>query len=188
MIEIYDNFLDDISFKKIEKEIMSSPFLWAWCNNTVTPKEYQNKYDGGGGVGLEEDHLDNYQMYHMIYNNCEPTSPTYKSLDPLLKKLEAVSILKIKANLNPRTSKIIEHGFHTDMEYKCYTGIFYLNTCDGYTVFENGKKVESVANRYIEFDSHLMHSGTSTTDSKRRVVINFNYITKDILDENASNN
>ena len=171
MIEIYDNFLDDISFKKIEKEIMSSPFLWAWCENTVTSKE---------------DHLDNYQMYHMIYNNCEPTSPIYKTLDPLLKKLEVVSILRIKANLNPRTSKIIEHGFHTDMQCKCYTGIFYLNTCDGYTVFKNGEKVESVANRYIEFDSNLMHSGTSTTDSKRRVVINFNYITKDILNKNGS--
>ena len=62
----------------------------------------------------------------------------------------------------------------------------HLNTCDGYTVFKNGEKVESVANRYIEFDSNLMHSGTSTTDSKRRVVINFNYITKDILNKNGS--
>ena len=174
MIEVYDNFLDDISFKMIEKEIMHDPFLWSWCENTVSV---------GEGSILEKDHLDNHQMYHMIYNGHEPTSPFYKTLYPLLKKLEAVSILRIKANLNTRTSKIVEHGFHADMPFKCYTGIFYLNTCDGYTVFKNGEKVKSVANRYIEFDSHLLHSGTSTTDSKRRVVINFNYITKDILED-----
>ena len=159
MVRIFDNFLDDVSFRKIYKEIMNDIFLWAWCDKIV-----------------EKDHIDNFQLYHQFYNNYEPQSPAYRTLDPLLKKLKAVSIIKIKANLNPRTSKIIEHGFHIDTEYKCSTGIFYLNTCDGYTVFENGKKVESVANRYIEFDSNLKHSGTSTTNSKRRVVINFNYI------------
>ena len=49
-----------------------------------------------------------------------------------------------------------------------------MNTNDGYTEFENGHRVESVANRVVIFDSNIKHTGVSCTDEKRRVVINFN--------------
>ena len=38
-----------------------------------------------------------------------------------------------------------------------------------------GTKVESIANRMITFPSNMKHTGTSCTDEKIRVVINFNY-------------
>ena len=53
--------------------------------------------------------------------------------------------------------------------------IYYLNTCDGYTYFKGGTKVESIANRIIIFPSEVWHGGTSVTNADRRVVINFNY-------------
>ena len=55
------------------------------------------------------------------------------------------------------------------------TSIFYVNTNNGYTKFEDGTKVESVANRMITFPSNMKHTGTSCTDEKKRIVINFNY-------------
>ena len=55
------------------------------------------------------------------------------------------------------------------------TSIFYINTNNGYTKFENGEKVESVANRMVTFSTNLKHTGTSCTDERTRVVINFNY-------------
>ena len=55
------------------------------------------------------------------------------------------------------------------------TAIFYLNSNNGYTEFEDGTKVESVANRFVSFPSTLKHRGTSCTDENVRVVINFNY-------------
>ena len=51
----------------------------------------------------------------------------------------------------------------------------YLDNSNGYTKFKNGKKIKSEENKYVEFDSSLKHTGTSCTDKKRRVVINFNY-------------
>ena len=77
--------------------------------------------------------------------------------------------------MNPRTSKIVEHGFHTDVQYKCKTGILYLNSNDGYTSFEDGTKVESVENRFVTFDSNIKHSGTTCTNQKVRLVLNINY-------------
>ena len=55
------------------------------------------------------------------------------------------------------------------------TAIFYANTNNGYTKFENGLIVESVANRMVFFSADMKHTGTSCTDEKTRVVINFNY-------------
>ena len=55
------------------------------------------------------------------------------------------------------------------------TSIFYVNTNNGYTKFEDGTKVESVANRMVTFPANMKHTGTSCTDEKIRVVINFNY-------------
>ena len=50
-----------------------------------------------------------------------------------------------------------------------------MNTNNGYTKFEDGTKIESVANRMVSFPTNTQHKGTSCTDQKTRVVINFNY-------------
>ena len=54
--------------------------------------------------------------------------------------------------------------------------ILYINTNDGYTVFEDGTKVESVANRALFFNGKFKHAGTTCTDQPIRVVLNFNYL------------
>jgi hypothetical protein len=65
------------------------------------------------------------------------------------------------------------------MEIPCTTAIYYANTCDGYTEFEDGTIVESVQNRFVAFPSRMKHTGTTCTNAKSRVVINFNYISAD---------
>ena len=42
-------------------------------------------------------------------------------------------------------------------------------------MFKNGKVIDSVENRFIMFNSQLEHTGTTCTNQKRRIVINFNY-------------
>ena len=55
------------------------------------------------------------------------------------------------------------------------TGIFYVNTNNGKTIFKNGKEVESIKNRMVIFPSNIEHAGTSNTDTENRIVINFNW-------------
>ena len=58
--------------------------------------------------------------------------------------------------------------------------VIYVNTNNGYTEFKDGeevRKVESVANRMVFFDAELSHRGVSSTDSRYRCVINFNWFT-----------
>ena len=56
------------------------------------------------------------------------------------------------------------------------TGILYVNTCNGYTEFKNGEKVDSVANRFVTFPGDMYHGGSSTTNDIKRVVVNINWI------------
>ena len=63
--------------------------------------------------------------------------------------------------------------FHVDVNEDCKTAeIFYMNSNNGYTLFENGDTIESVKNRVVIFPSQYMHTGVNTTDSKYRMVIN----------------
>ena len=88
------------------------------------------------------------------------------------KELRIISLIRIKANLLPRRDRIIKHGFHVDMEFPCTTAIYYANTCDGYTEFEDGTIVESVQNRFVTFPSSMKHTGTTCTDNKSQNLLN----------------
>ena len=76
-------------------------------------------------------------------------------------------------------------GYHTDDMDKKFefaygvteTAIFYVNTNNGYTIFKDSQeKVDCIENRLVTFPTDTDHCGVSCTDSKQRVVINFNYI------------
>ena len=81
---------------------------------------------------------------------------------------------RIKANSNPQTSSHFKGGYHIDYS-NITTSILYINTNNGWTQFKNGDKVNCIENRMVIFDSNLEHEGVSSTDQKRKVVINFNY-------------
>ena len=68
-----------------------------------------------------------------------------------------------------------EHGMHQDRPFDHKGMLIYMNTCDGYTRFESGEKIDSVANRIVFFNPFIKHTSTNTTNASRRVTINFNY-------------
>ena len=99
-------------------------------------------------------------------------------------KLEALAVHRIKANLELYTGDTaFKSDYHVDWKNphtkkgckNMTVGIYYVNGNNGYTEFEDGTKVESVENRFVSFAGDLIHRGVSQTDTKERVVINFNY-------------
>ena len=86
------------------------------------------------------------------------------------------SIERTRANHYPRTEKLMEHGLHRDQEYHTKTMLLFLNTCDGYTYFkEPDRRVYSVENTAVLFDSFFMHRSTTTTNANRRLTLQVNY-------------
>lgn len=170
-IEIIDNFLAEEEFDKIYDTIVSSDINW--IRQPVLPDEI-----------YAEDPKYNLQFVHPIYGMHQVQSELFFDLIQILKpKLKIRQFYKIKANCVLCNSKILTHGFHNDMNFSysnenldgVKTAILYLNTNNGFTVFEDGRKINSVENRMIVFPASMKHSGTTCTDTKERLVINFNY-------------
>ena len=99
----------------------------------------------------------------------------FNIIKPLLDKLKVNEIYRVKANLQLRTESIEKTGWQDDGFGNCTTSIYYINSNDGMTEFEDGSLVDSVANRMISFNGKTKHRGSTHTNTKTRVLINFNY-------------
>ena len=163
-VKIIDGFLSRSDHYLIQSTMLGENFNWSY----VPYVAYAN---------LEIDsELDNFYFVHEFYNDHRPKSDHFDIVNPILKKLSASAVIRIKANLHARTNTLVSFPYHTDAKGTgCYTAIYYVNTNDGYTEFENGRKIESVENRLLIFDENLSHRGTSCTDQKIRCLINFNF-------------
>ena len=169
---IVDNFLSKEDFKKIV-DIVSGPDI-----------NWHYSYSVADGSKEEDD------MYfiHMLYmglaempkDGVMPPPPKnsdyYHFFEPLFAKLPDFKLLmRAKVNLYGRTPEIVHHPDHVDMKQEHMGALFSLNTCNGGTVIGD-EKFDSVANRILFFDPTQPHHSTSTTDVKRRVNININYL------------
>jgi hypothetical protein len=172
-MEIVDNFLPQDEFDVIEKVIMGKNF--AWYHQDEVAYEYEAKEDS------------TFYSSHLIYVDDKPVHPSSLELVwPILKRLgswnnnyKLRTLVRIKINSYPNQNKFIEHNWHEDFEpgnlpYKAC--LLSLNTCDGYTKFKDGTKIESVANKAILFDPCISHHSTNTTNQTRRINININYL------------
>jgi hypothetical protein len=174
MRKVIDNFLplDDLECLQSTLLGFNNGFPWQ-LSVVVTPDAI-----------LECDELNNWQLCHYFYNKGTSLSknPTVTLITPLIERLQPETLIRVKANLNPRTDKINIHAYHTDIPNEqvtdlCKTAVFYVNTNDGYTIFEDdGEKVPSLANRLVMFDATQSHSGTTCTNEQFRCVININWI------------
>ena len=170
--QIIDNALDYKQFANLKNFIYSSTFSW-YFQSTVA-------YSVGS---LEEPLTELQEIYndmhtHTIYAEdfVNTTNEVWEHIQPIKEMLKIKSLMRIKVNSYPRTSKIIHHQKHVDFPFKHKGALFYVNDCDGLTVLEDGTEIKSVANRLLLFDSSKPHHSTTTTNVSRRININFNYL------------
>ena len=178
-MKIVDNFLDQKKFDELQDLMMGRNFMW--FHNDVVDARFKND---GEITGNPSDYVNplNFFLFHYLYFQDSPLSQHFNNLFPILDIINPMTLYLVKANLIARTPNINVDGFHFDMngasEEKLKhwtTSIFYVNTNNGYTEFEDGTKVESVANRFVSFPANSKHRGTSCSDENKRVIINFNY-------------
>ena len=163
-IKVQDNFLSSSDFKELYELWMSGDF--PWFTSTIV---FEN-------ILCSE--IDNWQLSHIFTSRqmMMSQSPFINALSGIIEHLDGDDMVRIKANLNPRTESIVKHGFHIDQRKdNVKASIFYVNSNDGYTEFEDGTRIESVENRLVTFPANMLHTGTTCTNKPFRIVINFNY-------------
>ena len=156
--KIINNFLPKENFQKLKNLLLSKDISWYYHENMTN-------YDEGF-------------FNHCFYNDSQPTSSFYfEHIFPIMQKLKFLSIIQVRANLLLKKEKQYFSEFHIDYSFKCKTAIFYINTCNGYTILDEKIKIKinCEENKMLLFDSNIYHCAVSQTDEERRVVINFNY-------------
>ena len=163
-MDIIDNVLGEVGFNKIIKTVRGHDFPW----NLI---EY--------GVSLPGD--GSYYFSHEAYDRITKKTSAYNSLfSNLYIRLGVNILMRSKLNLTFRTKETyVFYPMHTDYanNESWSTAIFYLNTNNGYTLFEDGTKVDSVANRMVIFDGRMKHTGATHTDDNERFrfLLNINF-------------
>ena len=160
--KIIDNALPQDYFDKLQSVLMGDSFPWFYAS----------------AVALKGQPDPHFYFTHAFYKHQKPWSEYFDLLVPLLDNeiLGVKSMMRIKANLYPRTHALEHHGIHKDMKFKHKGAILYINANNGLTVLEDGTTIESVPNRILLFDSSIPHNSTTCTDAKCRVNINMNYM------------
>ena len=174
-VKMQDNVYPEEEFNRIQHEIMGSEFPWYLQESGVS----SNVKNGGYGFQFTHQLCDvdgNVSFYNNLFRN-------------LYMRLGIKRLLRSKLNLLYKTDKIHEfQPFHIDLSENnppWTTSIFYINTNNGYTLFKDGTKIESVANRIVEFDGHTAHTGSTHTigtpcheydEGRFRVVLNINFL------------
>ena len=160
VVKTFEKFLHDDDFYPLRDRLLSDDFNWFH-------REKQVAWD-------TQPFIDYFT--HSIYNNHEITSDYYHLIMPFLKKMYFRAIISIIVNLVTMKPESVVSDFHIDYEYKdSKTAIYYLNTNNGYTEFEDGTKINCDENKLVVFNSQIKHRLASQTDKTKRVVINFKY-------------
>ena len=190
-IKVIDNFLSESEFQILRK-------------NTIEREDLQFTFVSDvENVGSGSDDYWSWYMIHMVYSKtaspksflmdvidfqevessplAEPQSEIYTNIcDKFVPRFKQVAnfrnLIRIKINAYPYTNIVKEHKDHVDSDFKHTGAVFSLNTCDGFTKFSDGTKVESVANRIVFFDASKFHHSSTTSNAKLRYNINFNFL------------
>ena len=170
-LKIIDNFLTDNDFN-----LLVSNTVGRNDGHQVQFRVVSNVENFGA---IEENW--SWYMINMLYSTDTPQNEIcgkiYEMFVPKFKKLANFkTMIRIKMNAYPYTNVVKEHKEHNDFNYEHIGAVFSLNTCDGYTKFSDGTKVESVANRIVFFDASKYHQSTTTSNAKLRYNINFNFL------------
>ena len=160
--EVIDNFLNRDEFEMVKSSIEHVDFPWYYTNQIVEKNIKSQNYK--------------FYLAHICYVDSKPTSKLWYDVGQLFfNKLKMKSIIRMKVNFFPNQGLFEQHDYHTDTTYKHKGALFSLNTCNGYTILNDGTKIDSIENRMLLFNPSLKHGSTNTTNASRRLNINFNY-------------
>lgn len=170
-MKVVENFLPDEMFRELSFWLCGDEIAWYFNSNIANEGEEGSM---------------NCYFTHMIYLNDEWRSniggDILRRLVDEIKdqtvdtEWEIKSLLRIKANLYPRTENLQTHDKHFDFSFSHKAILIYLNDNDGYTEFEDGVRMKSQSNRMVFFDGSTPHNSTNCTTQKSRVSLGINYL------------
>ena len=191
-LQVIENYLDKKLHEKIQGLFLANDFAWYYVSPTATYFD-----EDGQDTGVPKD--DNFMFVHCFLQEFGGEGSTEvpevpqtvisphmdEYMKPVLFQMQQtfafpnpIGVLRIKANMYTNTGKPEAIGVHTDYPELTKPGtyvtmVYQVNGNNGATVVGD-RVIPSKANQLVAFDGTCEHYGTTQTDEKVRIVINFN--------------
>lgn len=177
MIKKVESPLSSQEANYVEQMLSGREFPWYYFDNV-------HNVENGSSV--------TYGFQHTVIDNGKANSSTLEMAKSITHSvaeaagIEIESIYHLRFNLLTKQNVDIAPHFHTDL-FPCfyaqnphlgkhYSGIYYINTSDGCTLFENEETtVEPIKNTGVVFDGTMMHSASYPKNNQIRLVLNMNF-------------
>ena len=172
-IEIIDNFLNKDDFEELKVFLMSPRSQWRFVDFIAHKDRRGQDKDGYFVHSFTDRDPTSFEERFLASPDFEKVS---RLMDCIKKKVNYRQILRVRSSLYPRRHKQKPDSYHVDYNFNHKVCIFYVNTNNGFTLFENGEKVNSVANRLVIFDGLEKHCSVVQTDTAARYIININLL------------
>lgn len=178
-IQIIDNVLSEESLKELQALAVGYGSVPYNYSDAAVPQYEQDKHSHLAHISEDLPYGHHHFVHKIFESSLRLESSILPVLEPILDYLAPVAIFRVKMNMNMPTKEHRLGGWHTDFDSKstngAFTAVFYVTSNNGYTLLEDGTKIDSVENRLVVFPSNVIHSGVSQTDDSPRCVININY-------------
>ena len=155
------NFIEDNKkFQEIQNLLTGPDFPWFFQNSVAGPQDTNGFY-----------------FTHNLFINNKSTEFFNVIATPILGRFKFDHLIRVRANCFVNIGKVDKHQFHVDgFEQKLKVALFSVNSCNGFTEFEDGNKCLSEENKIVFFDGNVKHRSCTQTDQKIRVNININFV------------
>ena len=164
-MQVIDNFLDEEYFQYLYDKITDQMnFGWQFQTQVATHDQ------------AEELSLHHYYFVHSLYYDYKIESEHYEDFHHLFRELKVQFLHRARCLLFVNQGVQHIHDRHIDTPCTSNTALIYMNTNDGFTEFEDGERVDSVKNRLLVFDGSVLHSSSTPTNTKDRMLLSVTYV------------
>ena len=180
-LKIIDNYLTQSYHKAIQDLLLGSDFPWFYNRNINSTIET---------IGAKS--FNEYGFSHHFYKDGYFRDSQYATfIKPMLLNLKDTvncdCILRSRADMVTWSHEDFIHPPHVDFYFPNVATIFYINDTDGDTIIYNQnhfldikkleikERVNPKANRLVIFNGDVLHTGSSPTKHKNRILINSNF-------------
>ena len=167
--DIIDDFLSESDMDNFYETFTHGGFPWTLITNV-------NENSGENDFQFAHKYIDDRVE---VYDGAiEALRPIFRELYFAKYMAKETEVYRAKTNLFIKTDTGRGLGFHHDItnlgdNYK--TIIYYVNSNNGGTRFEDDTFIESVRNRALLFTGKISHETVTQTDTNFRFNININY-------------
>lgn len=192
-MQVLQDFLDADLHKKLENLFLDPLFDWHYTSPTAT---LFDELGNDTGEPMDDNFMFAHTFYHVMEDGFTIISPYMQEfIEPTLwvikNTLGYSETVKIKAGMYTNQGIVNKTGVHTDFPEHSKKGmgvyttmVYHVNDNNGSTVVENDSTgglmyygtVPQKANQMVVFDGSKEHYGTTHTNSKVRLVLNYNFL------------